>query len=149
MRELAHWLKEHQFFGENSSMLVGISVLLDFTGVIETGFHNATKWEGLLEQAIEIGKMTKLSISSHQFEHVQKPDISLYPDCVIGGATAFALLAESHISVHTWPELGSIVIDIFTCGDEMNLPAVVKFFKETIPHTNLNLVQIQRGDNHE
>ncbi len=130
-------------------MFVGISVLLDFTGVIETGFHNAKKWEDLLEQAIEIGKMKKLSISSHQFENVQKPEASLYPDCVKGGATAFALLAESHISVHTWPELGSIVIDIFTCGNEMNLPALIEFFKGTIPHTNLNLIQIQRGDNPE
>jgi len=130
-------------------MFVGVSVLLDFTGVIESGFHKAEKWEDLLEQAIDIGKMTKLSISSHQFEHVQKPEISLYPDCVKGGATAFALLAESHISVHTWPEFGSIVIDIFTCGDEMNLPALIEFFKDIIPHSNLNLIQIQRGDNPE
>lgn len=130
-------------------MFVGVSVLLDFTGVIETGFHQAEKWEDLLQQAIGIGKMTKLSISSHQFERVQKPEISLYPDCVKGGATAFALLAESHISVHTWPEIGSIVIDIFTCGNEMNLPALVEFFKKTLPHTNLNQIQIQRGDNLE
>jgi S-adenosylmethionine decarboxylase len=33
------------------------------------------------------------------------------------GVTAVALLAESHISIHTWPELGAAVCDIFTCGD--------------------------------
>ena len=33
------------------------------------------------------------------------------------GVTAIALLAESHISIHTWPELGSAVCDIFTCGE--------------------------------
>jgi S-adenosylmethionine decarboxylase len=33
------------------------------------------------------------------------------------GVTAVALLAESHISIHTWPEKGSASVDVFTCGD--------------------------------
>lgn len=32
------------------------------------------------------------------------------------GVTALALLAESHISIHTWPEVGYAAVDIFTCG---------------------------------
>ncbi|MBW1917105.1 MAG: adenosylmethionine decarboxylase [Deltaproteobacteria bacterium] len=34
------------------------------------------------------------------------------------GVTGFTLLAQSHISLHTWPEYGYLVLDIFTCGDE-------------------------------
>jgi len=37
------------------------------------------------------------------------------------GVTAIALLAESHISAHTWPEAGYVAVDIFTCG-ESTLP---------------------------
>ena len=33
------------------------------------------------------------------------------------GVTAVTLLAESHISIHTWPEKGMAVCDIFTCGE--------------------------------
>lgn len=33
------------------------------------------------------------------------------------GVTAVTLLAESHISIHTWPENGTAVCDVFTCGD--------------------------------
>ena len=33
------------------------------------------------------------------------------------GVTGLALLAESHISIHTWPEIGYGAVDIFTCGD--------------------------------
>lgn len=33
------------------------------------------------------------------------------------GVTAFILLAESHISFHSWPEHGYAAIDVFTCGD--------------------------------
>jgi S-adenosylmethionine decarboxylase len=33
-----------------------------------------------------------------------------------GGVTGVALLAESHISIHTWPEIDYIALDIFVCG---------------------------------
>jgi len=33
------------------------------------------------------------------------------------GVTVLTLLAESHISIHTWPEKGEAAVDIFTCGD--------------------------------
>ena len=33
------------------------------------------------------------------------------------GVTGLALLAESHISIHTWPEHGYAAVDVFTCGD--------------------------------
>lgn len=33
------------------------------------------------------------------------------------GCTVICLLSESHISIHTYPELGSCYVDIFTCGD--------------------------------
>src|SRR4051794_27126999 len=34
-----------------------------------------------------------------------------------GGVSGFVLLAESHISIHTWPEHGYAAVDIYTCGD--------------------------------
>ena len=33
------------------------------------------------------------------------------------GATVICLLAESHISIHTWPEEGKAAVDVYTCGD--------------------------------
>ena len=60
----------------------------------------------VLTTAAGISKSTLLKIESHQFE----------PQ----GVTAFALLAESHISIHTWPENGTAVCDAFTCGDHTN-----------------------------
>lgn len=36
------------------------------------------------------------------------------------GVTAIALLAESHISIHTWPELGYAAVDVLTCGENMD-----------------------------
>jgi S-adenosylmethionine decarboxylase len=33
------------------------------------------------------------------------------------GVTGLVLLAESHLSIHTWPESGYAAVDVFTCGD--------------------------------
>ena len=47
------------------------------------------------------------------------------------GVTGLALLAESHISIHTWPEIGYAAIDVFTCGDHtMPEKACKLLFKE-------------------
>lgn len=51
-------------------------------------------------------KSTLLALNSHKFD----------PQ----GVTCVAMLAESHISIHTWPENGMAVCDVFTCGDHTN-----------------------------
>ncbi len=41
------------------------------------------------------------------------------------GVTGVALLAESHISIHTWPEYGTTCVDIFMCGRTNDLDAAL------------------------
>ena len=65
-----------------------------------------------LKQAADVAGATLLKMSSHKFE----------PQ----GVTAVALLAESHISVHTWPEKRTALCDIFTCSDECQAPKAVE-----------------------
>lgn len=57
---------------------------------------------GALIEAVEQAKATLIDVRTHSFD----------PQ----GITGFALLAESHISIHTWPEFGFAAIDAFTCG---------------------------------
>jgi S-adenosylmethionine decarboxylase len=52
----------------------------------------------------------------------------------LGGVTGVALLAESHISIHTWPETGYAAIDIFMCGrsdPEVALAELVRHLEPT------------------
>ena len=58
-----------------------------------------------LNRAAKLAKATVLNLISNKFE----------PQ----GVTAIALLAESHISIHTWPESNYSAADIFTCGQNM------------------------------
>ena len=59
-----------------------------------------------LVNAAELAGATLLDIKTHPFE----------PQ----GVTGFALLAESHISIHTWPEHRFAAVDAFTCGNTTN-----------------------------
>ena len=59
----------------------------------------------ILSRAAKLAKATVLNLISNKFE----------PQ----GVTAIALLAESHISIHTWPESNYSAVDIFTCGCNM------------------------------
>lgn len=56
-----------------------------------------------LSEASRLAGATLLEVRTHAFE----------PQ----GITGFALLAESHVSIHTWPEFGFAAVDAFTCGD--------------------------------
>jgi len=38
------------------------------------------------------------------------------PDRAPGGVTGVVLLAESHLAVHTWPELGAVTLDVYVCN---------------------------------
>ena len=58
-----------------------------------------------LNRAAKLANATVLNLISNKFE----------PQ----GVTAIALLAESHISIHTWPESNYSAVDIFTCGSNM------------------------------
>ena len=60
--------------------------------------------ERTMREAVEAAKATLLHIHLHHFT----------PN---GGISGVAVLAESHISVHTWPERQFAAFDIFMCGD--------------------------------
>jgi S-adenosylmethionine decarboxylase len=57
----------------------------------------------LLEASLVMAKATILRIIGEKFQ----------PQ----GVTLLALLAESHASIHSWPEIGYCAIDLYTCGD--------------------------------
>lgn len=60
------------------------------------------------------------------------------------GLTAFLLLSESHISVHTWPEYGYAAIDLFTCGGDIR-KATDKLL-EILEPIKVKTTYIKRGD---
>ena len=60
------------------------------------------------------------------------------------GVTGFLLLAESHISVHTWVEEGFAAVDIFTCGP-MNTDRVLEVIREGLKPSRATVRRMVRG----
>jgi S-adenosylmethionine decarboxylase len=61
-----------------------------------------------------------------------------------GGVSGVLVLAESHISIHTWPERDFAAIDIFMCGacdPHLSIPVL----KETFKPATVNLDEQRRG----
>ena len=60
------------------------------------------------------------------------------------GVTGLALLAESHISIHTWPEIGFAAIDVFTCGDHTNPEKACKLLFTDFSAKNFSFKNLDR-----
>ena len=71
-----------------------------------------------LNNAAKLANSTILNLISNKFE----------PQ----GVTAIALLAESHLSIHTWPEYQYSAVDIFTCGKNMKPNIACKYLTESL-----------------
>jgi len=61
------------------------------------------------------------------------------------GVTLLALLAESHCSLHSWPELGYAAIDLYTCGDTTNSHKAAEFLKNKLKSTSANEKELIRS----
>ena len=85
----------------------------------------------ILNRAAKLANATVLNLISNKFEP--------------HGVTAIALLAESHISIHTWPESNYSAVDIFTCGQNMMPELASQYFIESLMAKEHSLRVIQRN----
>ena len=87
--------------------------------------------EEALRRAIEVSRATLLHIHLHPFE----------PN---GGISGVAVLAESHISIHTWPENGYAALDVFMCGDA-DPDACIPVLREAFSPSKIAVSELLRG----
>jgi len=92
---------------------------------------NVEVMEGALRRAVEAANATLLHIHLHHFT----------PN---GGVSGVAVLAESHISVHSWPETGFAAFDIFMCGDA-DPHAAVAVLEQVFSPARLEVREHRRG----
>jgi S-adenosylmethionine decarboxylase len=81
---------------------VGAHVLLDLYGVPAARLDDLEGLRASLEKAARDGGA-----------HVVDSRFSRF---LPHGASGVVILAESHVAIHTWPELGFAAVDVFTCG---------------------------------
>ena len=117
------------FVEQDGVTFAGSHLLLDLWGAIN--LEDAKQVEQVLIAAAEDAGATALNAHVHRFESG-------------GGVSGVVVLAESHISIHTWPERAFAAIDIFMCGacdPYKSIPKIHEFFAPE----KLNISEQKRG----
>ncbi len=81
----------------------GRHLLIEFRGCTASVLDDREALQALMERAARAARATIVKSVFHRFS----------PQ----GVTGVVVVAESHLSVHTWPEEGYVAVDVYTCGE--------------------------------
>ncbi len=62
-----------------------------------------------------------------------------------GACSGVAIIAESHLSIHTWPEFGYAAVDLFTCSPDMDPDAALDVLRKYFEPGRIQVVEVKRG----
>ena len=108
----------------------GTHLLLEIWGA--TRLDHEPTIRRMLTEAVAACRACLLSIELHRFSPFD-------------GISGVAIIAESHISIHTWPELGYAAMDIFMCGAARPRPAIAVIRKHLRP-SRVQQLELKRGN---
>ena len=117
------------FVEENGQIFAGHHYLIDMWHCLYLEDEN--KVRDLLKRAAEEAGASVLQINIHYFGEGQ-------------GVSGVAILAESHISIHTWPERNFAAFDIFMCGNT-NPESSLNFLKKKFKPKKIEIKKLKRG----
>lgn len=120
---------EDHFIIRDGKEFAGTHIIIDLWQA--SRLDELAHMESAMREAVKVCGATLLHIHLHHFT----------PS---GGISGVAVLAESHISVHTWPERDFAAFDVFMCGDaqpENAIPVLQRYFSPG----RINVSQHYRG----
>jgi len=117
------------FIERDGVVFAGTHLILDFWKAKH--LTDIKHIEATLREAVEITGATLLHIHLHHFT----------PN---GGVSGVAVLAESHISIHTWPERDYAALDVFMCG-ETTPEKAISVFEKAFETDEVTVTKHQRG----
>lgn len=110
---------------------LGQHLLAEFTGCDTTILNSIDQIEKIL---IESARRSGATIVDSVF-HCYNPH----------GLSGVVVIAESHMSIHTWPEYGYAAVDFFTCGDRVDPWAACRYMREKLACTDMQTRELLRG----
>jgi len=109
---------------------LGIHLIADFYDCNYEILTNQTKIRELLVEAVKRAGATYLSEKFHKFAP---------------GVSGVVLLAESHASIHTWPEFAYASVDLFTCSEGMDVELLKRYLRGGLRSNRVDIKVIDRG----
>jgi len=123
-------VKEKEFCCNNGVMrYAGVHLIIELWDA--DNLSSIPKIEEIFKQAIKACGATLLKMDFHQF--------SPY-----GGISGVAIIAESHLSIHSWPEYSYAALDVFVCGNADPYQAI-PVFKQGFNTNKIQVVEFKRG----
>jgi S-adenosylmethionine decarboxylase len=119
--------KDH-FAVRNGVRCAGVHLIVDLHGAER--LDDIDHIEAALRRCVAAARATLLHIHLHHFQP--------------SGVSGVAVLAESHISIHTWPEAGYAALDVFMCGSA-NPDACVAVLREAFSAERVGVNELLRG----
>lgn len=110
---------------------LGSQVLAELTLCSERALDNAECLESMLRRAAQEAGAQLISVHVHRFDP--------------HGLSGVAILAESHLAIHTWPELGYAAVDSFTCGDQVDPMVAVRVIEKDVAARGITTMELSRG----
>ena len=107
----------------------GTHLLIEMWGA--KNIDSAENVKEILKEAVSACGATLLYIHTHTFSPYN-------------GVSGVAVISESHISIHTWPEFGYAAVDIFVCGNVDPYKAV-PVIKEGFQAEDIQVMELKRG----
>lgn len=111
----------------------GRHVLAELTGCPPDVLNDAVGLESCFRECAEKGGATLVSSHFHHFS----------PQ----GVSGVVVIAESHVTVHTWPEHGYAAVDVFTCGRPEVAEAVMELIVTALRAKTVHRTSFERGPN--
>ena len=110
---------------------LGRHLLIELHNCAPQRLNDAAHLEKVLLEAAQMASTTVLDVHTRQFEP--------------HGVSVMILIAESHLSIHTWPEYGYAAVDVFTCGEPFDEAAVVNHLAAAVEAQHVSVIGIERG----
>jgi len=121
--------ERHDHFAvRNGVRCAGTHLIIDLHGAKR--LNDIDHIEATLRRCVDASSATLLHIHLHHFQP--------------SGVSGVAVLAESHISIHTWPEAGYAALDVFMCGSA-DPDKCVPVLKEAFLATRVGVNELLRG----
>ncbi|MBI2161782.1 MAG: S-adenosylmethionine decarboxylase proenzyme [Candidatus Rokubacteria bacterium] len=93
--------------------------------------NNLEAVKGALVEAARRAQATIVDVVFHEFNPF--------------GISGVVVIAESHLSIHTWPEYRYAAVDIFSCGDMLQPEVAASYLVEQFAAERTSIVEMQRG----
>src|ERR671931_2572437 len=93
--------------------------------------NNLEAVKGTLVEAAKRAQATIVDVVFHEFNPF--------------GISGVVVIAESHLSIHTWPEYRYAAVDIFSCGDVLQPEVAASYLVEQFAAERTSIVEIERG----